>query len=118
MCGYNCNNETCERPEVIKVAAQFVLEYLSTVPNASPLDTCIIHDAPPGLSDLVDRLWRRPFDRIPAHLRILLAVREVIFLFMSAGIHVAFPGYEVQRDPQSAQIVQDAYALDCRIRSA
>eukprot|EP00959_Pyramimonas_sp_CCMP1952_P074416 1554721-Pyramimonas_sp.AAC.1 len=37
---------------------------------------------------------------------------------MSAGIHVAFPGYEVQRSPQSAQIMQYAYALDCRIRSA
>eukprot|EP00959_Pyramimonas_sp_CCMP1952_P243702 5094057-Pyramimonas_sp.AAC.1 len=37
---------------------------------------------------------------------------------MSAGNHVAPMGYEVQRKPQSAQIMQDAYASDCRIRSA
>eukprot|EP00959_Pyramimonas_sp_CCMP1952_P463892 9485681-Pyramimonas_sp.AAC.1 len=41
---------------------------------------------------------------------------------MSAGINVAFPGYEVQRDPNHAnaalEAMRDAYALDCRIRSA
>eukprot|EP00959_Pyramimonas_sp_CCMP1952_P029062 609613-Pyramimonas_sp.AAC.1 len=34
------------------------------------------------------------------------------------GNHVSFPGYEVQRDPRSSQVLHDAYSLDCRIRSA
>eukprot|EP00959_Pyramimonas_sp_CCMP1952_P192267 4020198-Pyramimonas_sp.AAC.1 len=83
--------------KVLKVATQFVIESLSIAPNTSPLDTCIIHDVPLGLSELVDIIWSQPFERIPTHGRwgrILLAVREVIFLFMSAGIYVAFPGYE------------------------
>eukprot|EP00959_Pyramimonas_sp_CCMP1952_P066187 1381808-Pyramimonas_sp.AAC.1 len=41
---------------------------------------------------------------------------------MSAGINVAFPGCEVQRDPNNAnaalEVMRGAYALDCRIRSA
>eukprot|EP00959_Pyramimonas_sp_CCMP1952_P385828 8086325-Pyramimonas_sp.AAC.1 len=37
---------------------------------------------------------------------------------MSAGINVAFLANEVQRDPRSSQIMQDVYALGCRIRSA
>eukprot|EP00959_Pyramimonas_sp_CCMP1952_P220107 4601944-Pyramimonas_sp.AAC.1 len=97
-----------------KLRHTFVLNpSLSIAPNTSPLDTDIIHDAPPELSELVDRIWNQPFDRIPTHGRwglILLAVREVQLLFMYTGIHVAFPGYEVQRNSQSTQIVQDAYA--------
>eukprot|EP00959_Pyramimonas_sp_CCMP1952_P255974 5346678-Pyramimonas_sp.AAC.1 len=37
---------------------------------------------------------------------------------MSAGINVASPSHEAQRNLQSNQVVQDAHALDCRIRAA
>eukprot|EP00959_Pyramimonas_sp_CCMP1952_P141182 2954990-Pyramimonas_sp.AAC.1 len=121
VCSYMRTDDPRDRSHVIKVATQFILEYLSTVPATMPLDKDIIHDAPPGLSELVDNIWNQACDRVPARGRwgrILLAVREVILLFMSAGINVAFLGYEVHRDPRSSQVMRDAYVLDCRIGSA
>eukprot|EP00959_Pyramimonas_sp_CCMP1952_P310070 6488856-Pyramimonas_sp.AAC.1 len=71
------------------------------------------------------RCWQLPFDRIPTHGRwgrMLLAVREVILLFMYALLTVANPGYKVWRDTNytvvALEATRDAYALDCRIRSA
>eukprot|EP00959_Pyramimonas_sp_CCMP1952_P235982 4931626-Pyramimonas_sp.AAC.1 len=87
------NAEKYDRPGVIKVATQFSLEYLSTSPASTPLDTDVIHDVPPELSELANSIWAQPFDRIHAHGRrgrILLAAREVRCLLMFAGLTVAF----------------------------
>eukprot|EP00959_Pyramimonas_sp_CCMP1952_P040916 855723-Pyramimonas_sp.AAC.1 len=54
---------------------------------------------------LVERIWAEPFDRISTNERwgrILLAVREVIYFCVSAGLCVAFPGYELQRTSSNA----------------
>eukprot|EP00959_Pyramimonas_sp_CCMP1952_P319889 6693629-Pyramimonas_sp.AAC.1 len=90
-----------------------------------PLDKDIIHDAPPGLSELVDRICHQPSDRAPTHGiwgRIILAVREVVLLLLFAESNVVLLGCEGPRDPNNAnaalEVMRDADALDCRIRSA
>eukprot|EP00959_Pyramimonas_sp_CCMP1952_P263950 5519719-Pyramimonas_sp.AAC.1 len=90
-----------------------------------PLDTDVIHDVPPELPELANKIRGQPFGRIPARGRrgrILSAVRGVIFLFAPAGITAAFPGCEVQRDMNytnaALEARRDAHALGCRIRSA
>eukprot|EP00959_Pyramimonas_sp_CCMP1952_P462093 9482681-Pyramimonas_sp.AAC.1 len=75
------NDDPRDRPDIIRVATEFILEYLSTSPATTPLDKDSIHDVPPGLSVHVDKIKNQPFDRIPTHGSwgwILLAVREVI----------------------------------------
>eukprot|EP00959_Pyramimonas_sp_CCMP1952_P043855 916222-Pyramimonas_sp.AAC.1 len=62
---YKRNADPCDRSQVIKVVEQFILEYSPTVPTAMPLENYIIHAVPPGLSELVGEIWKRPFDRVP-----------------------------------------------------
>eukprot|EP00959_Pyramimonas_sp_CCMP1952_P103906 2172208-Pyramimonas_sp.AAC.1 len=88
------NVDAYGRPGIIEVAAQVIFEYLSTSAVSAPVDTDVIHDVPLELSELVGRIRGEPFDRTPTRGRwgrMLLAAREVIFLFVSAGLCAAFP---------------------------
>eukprot|EP00959_Pyramimonas_sp_CCMP1952_P141809 2968122-Pyramimonas_sp.AAC.1 len=70
-----------------------------------PSDKDIIHDAPPGLSELVDKTWNQPFDRAPTHGRwgvdSVNCTKSKIIVRV-CGNQCSFPGCEVQRDPNNA----------------
>eukprot|EP00959_Pyramimonas_sp_CCMP1952_P025248 529628-Pyramimonas_sp.AAC.1 len=87
------------------------------------LEKDAVHDALPGLTELIDRVWDETTYGVPSRRRrgrILLAVREVVLLFMAEGPYVAFLGREVQRPTIAGGIalsltLTDASALDSRI---